>query len=379
MDRLARSFFLFLTVILCSFSVTPQILSAGPAPQAELESVLQKIENRHYRWVAIRAEVLLFFAASENSRAMCGGELIYQRLDERMSLSCVDSEKNLVFVFRTLDRRFDLYFPSQNTIYHGSIFDMEDSPEIESHLKPRDLYRALKPMAVNPKEAGVERTNSVITSLDVYGKKRDGKYLKRKLYLTPEGDVRGELFFNSDGKPVTEIQRYDFREIPADVGTFHSVIFPKKITVISPETKKGSAIFFARVQPLDSIDPLEFLLRVPEGTKEVFLDEKDPKLAFRQMELDRRSARSSEVGPVEKIAPEAVPVPEKPAQEIAPEPSPEPAAENPETSADADIAISEELSAPVPPSEPEFTAKTPPEQDSPPATPSDSAPLPAKT
>ena len=275
--RASRSFFgVFLFIVLLGFG---SLSWAETAPSAELEGILQKIESRHYRWIAIRADVLLFFAKTGDPNAMCGGELLYQRLDERMFLTCVDTRQELMFVFRTLDRRFDLYIPAQNTVYHGSIFDLEDSPDIESHLKARDLYRALKPMAVDPSRTKVERTNSAITSLDVYGRSEDEGTLVRKLYLTPEGDVRGELFYDSKKRPITEIQRYDFRELRGHVGSYDSIIFPKKITILSPETKKGSAIFFTRVTALDTIDPLEFILRVPPGTQEVFLDEKDPRLA----------------------------------------------------------------------------------------------------
>ena len=179
-----------------------------------------------------------------------------------------------MFEFRTLDRRFDLYLPSQKTLYHGSIFDLEGSPDIESHLKARDLYRALKPLAVDPRHAKIERNNSAITSLEVFSARNGEETLARKLLLTPEGDVRGEVYFDAAGRPATEIQRYDFREIPGRAGSFHSIIYPKKITVISPETQKGTALFFSKVTALDTIDPLEFRLRVPAGTKEVFLDEK---------------------------------------------------------------------------------------------------------
>ncbi|MFA7255081.1 MAG: hypothetical protein WC133_03155 [Candidatus Omnitrophota bacterium] len=274
-DRPARSFlWIFLLVFLLGFS---SISQAETAPNVELEGILQKIESRHYRWIAIRADVLLFFAKEGNPNAMCGGELLYQRLDERMLLTCVDARHEVMFVFRTLDRRFDLYLPAQNTVYHGSIFDLEDSPDIESHLKARDLYRALKPMAVDARRTKVERTNSAITSLDVYGRNKDSGTLMRKLYLTPEGDVRGELFYDSTGRPVTEIQRYDFQKLKARVGAYDSIIFPKKITITSPETKKGSAIFFTKVAALDSVDPLDFILRIPPGTKEIFLNERDPR------------------------------------------------------------------------------------------------------
>lgn len=315
------------------------------------------IESRHYRWVAIRADVLLFFAAAESSRAMCGGELLYQRLDERMFLSCVDPQKNLVFVFRTLDRRFDLYLPDQNTIYHGSIFDMEDSPDIESHLKPRDLYRALKPMAVDARHAKIERTNAVITSLDVYGKNGSRGYLARKLYLTPEGDVKGELFYNAAGRPVTEIQRFDFQEIPANIGSFRSIIFPKKVTLLSPETKKGSAIFFAKVKALDSVDPLEFLLRVPEGTKEVFLDEKDPKIALRQLLADKKSGLGA-VGPIEKVKTEekTPPATEEP-------PPPLTLDVNPDADFVADPSLSTEALPETPATEPAPEALSPQQEE----------------
>lgn len=241
-----------------------------------LEAILQKIESRHYRWVAIRAEVLLFFAVSGDSRAMCGGELLYQRLDERMLLPCVDSEKNLVFVFRTFDDRFDLYLPSQKTVYHGSIFDMEDSPDIESHLKPRDLYRALKPLAFDPEHTVIERHDTVGTTLNVYRDQEGGKSVTRRLYLTSEGDVLGEIYYDADERPLTQVQRYDFQEIPAKVGLFRSIFFPKKITILSPLTRKGSAIFFTNVKALDATSPLDFVLRVPQGTKEIFLKERTP-------------------------------------------------------------------------------------------------------
>ncbi len=355
-DRALRSF--FLTVLFASLLGLGPVSGAETAPDAELEGILQKIESRHYRWIAIRADVLLFFAKEGDPNAMCGGELLYQRLDERMFLTCVDTRQELMFAFRTLDRRFDLYLPAQNTVYHGSIFDLEDSPDIESHLKARDLYRALKPLAVDSRRTKVERTNSAITSLDVYGRNAAEGTLVRKLYLTPEGDVRGELFYDPKGRPVTEIQRYDFRELRGRVGSYDSVIFPKKITITSPETKKGSAIFFTRVSALDAINPMEFILRVPPGTKEVFLDEKDPR--YRPSKTSAEST-ATPVPPIKTVPvylaqPRKIPTAKKipvPAQkEKKPPKAPEPAAAPVSTSdittvspanADAGIALSDQL------------------------------------
>lgn len=302
MSRVVRIFFQILSVCLGLFLIPFSATAAEPASQSELEIILQKIESRYYRWIAIRADIILFFATAGNSRAMCGGELLYNRLDERMFLTCADSQKNLVFAFRTLDRRFDLYLPDQKTVYHGSIFDMEDSPEIESHLKPRDLYRALKPSAADPRHIEIGRNNLVITHLDVYTKKGDREYLSRKLYLTPEGDVRGELYFNAEGRIVTELQRYDFQNFGMSGRNAPSLIFPKKITLLSPETKKGTAIFFAKVSAVDPVDSLEFLLRVPEGTQEVFLEEKDPRFAIREHKISEKETPELETEKKKEVA-----------------------------------------------------------------------------
>jgi len=360
--RAARSFlFIVLCISLLSF---PFVSRAETAPNAELEGILRKIESRHYRWIAIRADVLLFFAKTGDPNAMCGGELLYQRLEERMFLTCVDTRQELLFIFRTFDRRFDLYLPAQNTVYHGSIFDMEDSPDIESHLKARDLYRALKPLAVDPRRTKVERTNSAITSLDVYGRNESEGDLIRKLYLTPEGDVRGEIFYAPDKRPVTEIQRYDFLEVRGRAGVYDSIIFPKKVTIMSPETKKGSAIFFSRVKALDTVDPLDFILRTPPGTKEVFLDEKDPRFQSSKSSAENPAAKPApsptEVPvylakpikvPAKKNAPAKItpetPKTQEPAHVSAPAPAPSPAplATVKEASADADLVVEEPRAA----------------------------------
>ncbi len=312
--------------LLCSllvgvfFALSVAVPSGQASAPPEVEELLHKIASRHYRWVALRADILLFFAGADHARAMCSGELLYHRLEERMFLSCVDTRDELVFAFRSFDRRFDLYLPSQQTVYHGTIFDLEDSPEIESHLQVRDLYRALKPLAVDPRRAKIDRANPALTSLDVYSQRDAKGALARKLYLSSEGDVLGEIFYDPKGRPETEIQRYDFREIPMRVGAFHSIIFPKKITILSSEKRKGSAIFFVALKALDDMDPMEFVLRVPQGTKEVFLDEKNPRFAARTPPPPKPSveaAKSVQSQPAPTAKPrKASPVPEKAPKQV---------------------------------------------------------------
>jgi hypothetical protein len=317
MGRRSRLFFLLFVLVLVFFSPSSGF-SAEASKKPELETLLNQIEYRHYRWVALRADVVLFFVSPGNvNQGMCGGELLYHRLDERMLLTCYDAEKNLVFAFRTLDRRFDLYIPSQNTLYHGSIFDLEDSPEVESHLKLIDLYRALKPGMFDPRRTEVSATSDIKISLDVFGGGGGEKYLSRKAYVTPSGDVVGELFFSLEGQTLTEIQRHDFQEINERVGSFTSIFFPKKITIVSPSTGKNTAIFFSKVKPLDAIETAQFLLRVRKGTQEVFLKERDPR--FTRMAIEAAKNKYLEKNPARKML----------GSEENPEPLEEAAAENP--------------------------------------------------
>ena len=80
-----------MALINCSTPITSSyangVLTLSGA--ADLDTILKQIENRHYRWVAFRSDVILFFVSPGNTgQAMCGGELIYERLDERMLLTC---------------------------------------------------------------------------------------------------------------------------------------------------------------------------------------------------------------------------------------------------------------------------------------------------
>src|SRR3989339_319300 len=67
-DRPTRS--IFWAVLLFSLLGFSSFVWAETAPNTELESILQKIESRHYRWIAIRADVLLFFAKAGDPNAL---------------------------------------------------------------------------------------------------------------------------------------------------------------------------------------------------------------------------------------------------------------------------------------------------------------------
>ena len=274
--RCGRFFSLLIIILTLAFPFAG--LQAETSPN-DLGTLLKLLEARNYRWIGIQSNVIFSFIAPGGSQAICGGELRYQRLDEKMLLVCSDQKGDLLFIFRTLDRRFDLYLPSQQTLYHGSIFDLQDSPEIESHLKLLDLYRALKPMTFNPRNAEIDNLTGATIILNIFSENAEPRYLTRKLYMTPQGDVIGEVYFSKEGKPVTEIRRQEILEIPTHHTAFPSIFFPKRVTLVSPETGKNTAILFSKVKSVDVIEDVDWLFPVPEGTREVFLQEKDPRFS----------------------------------------------------------------------------------------------------
>ena len=143
--------------------------------------VLEKIKTRNGYWNAYQGEVVLHFVTSENRQAVCEGTLTYQRLNEKMLLRCFNKAKQplvsrgspeesngqLLFILKTFDENYDLYQPATRAVYSGNIFDLENSRDIESHLKPLDLYRALKFFAVPEDAFEIEdsRGKSVLASV----------------------------------------------------------------------------------------------------------------------------------------------------------------------------------------------------------------------
>ncbi len=111
-------------------------------------SLLRLLHNRRGNWIALNGDLSLEFLTPQGKKVTCRAELVYQRLDEKILLKGFNEKNEPLFIFKTSDRNFELYLPLISEFYHGSIFDLEDSPEIQSHLKALDLYRALKPGGV---------------------------------------------------------------------------------------------------------------------------------------------------------------------------------------------------------------------------------------
>ena len=247
----------------------PTILAQSVvAPPHSLPEIIRKIENRRGGWIAMKAELSLHFLTSDHNTASCRAELVYQRLEEKILLKGFNAKNDLLFIFKTADRRFELFLPDRKTIYRGNIFELEDSPEIESHLKPLDLYRALKPMAIPLKNASVENWDGETVLLKINGE-RDGRpYLARRLVATEEGETQVETYYSFEEKPVLTIRRAEFKRV-------RSYFFPHRIKiedlgVQEPglERKPNETVFlFEKIDFMASVPDGEWYFPVEKGTE----------------------------------------------------------------------------------------------------------------
>lgn len=272
MRKASGRILLFLFFLLSAFLQTP-----GMSQNSDLNpnALARLIHNRRGNWIALKADLRLEFLTPQGKKITCRGKLVYHRLDEKIRLKGFNDKQELLFAFKTFDRNFELYLPLLAEDYQGSIFDLEDSPEIQSHLKALDLYRALKPgvIPVERMSATLEKDGGVLIKIT---KGKSGPALSRELTASRKGDVSREVFYSTDGTPATEIRRSDFKEIknkqsPAAVFPFRIEIEVYSKSAPAAGTKK-TILIFDRLELLSEIQDSEFALSVPEKTRRVNLE-----------------------------------------------------------------------------------------------------------
>jgi hypothetical protein len=195
--------------------------AAGP------DTLIRKMSLRQGSWTALNAAVELEFKTFSGNVARCSGTLVYSRLDEKTLLSCQGQNGNLVFALKTYDKDFELYLPSRQTLYRGSVFSLEDTPSIESHLKPLDLYRALKSVPFKPGDVVSIKEKNGNTEAVIQTQITRGRSKKRKVEVSAEGDILREAYAGFDGKTALIIKRLDFETMDGRSA------FPKKIVIKS--------------------------------------------------------------------------------------------------------------------------------------------------
>lgn len=161
--------------------------------------MVRKMEIRRGFWTSLHGFLHMNFSTPQGKSAQCMAELYYNRLEEEIILKGFRGDKELLFIFETNDRDFRLYLPKQKTLFHGTIFDMEDSPDIHSHLKALDLYRALKPGLLRAENTAATESDHGLTLLETP---------QRKVWVNITGDVLKESYSEKN-----TIERSNFKKI----------------------------------------------------------------------------------------------------------------------------------------------------------------------
>ncbi|MSR78131.1 MAG: hypothetical protein EXS63_07930 [Candidatus Omnitrophica bacterium] len=273
LPRLLRIFFLTLFFLHAHHS------AAWCAPD-QVKDLIQQLEKRQGDWIAFKAHITLEASRIANPPASCEGELAYERLNEKMMLLCVGTKKDLLFAFKSEDKTFQFYQPASGVLYHGSIFDLEDDPQMNSHIQPLQLYRALKLNSISGKNARIESRRGRELTLTVNGMSHQEPYLKRRLIMTASGDVPVETYYRPDGKVDVAITRRSFKiQKKQGLSGQESYVFPKKVTLEEPQKTEGNSshrktsLTFSRFEFNPEIAFKDWELPVPADTKRINVSE----------------------------------------------------------------------------------------------------------
>lgn len=243
-----------------------------PLPANEiqaLQSLASQVSARRGQWTGFRAEVKLHFLKNNEQAGACRGQMAYQRLEESILLHCFDAKNRLLFSFHTSDTSFQLYLPSHQAVYTGSIFDLESAAAIESHLNPLDLYRALKPMTFDVRTAQIEKENAGEITLRVFAKKKGLSRLSRKITLNRWRDMTEEIYYATDGQPDVGLRRLSFSNFPLGKEKGRTVPYPEKIVIESQREPKATVLFFEQVSFYPAMMLPDAIQNLPEGTRQI--------------------------------------------------------------------------------------------------------------
>ena len=219
-------------LLLFLFGLFAAISGASPAAASPLQDILRLVENHQGSWIAFKAHITFQTTAPAGRPASCGGGIAYEKLDERMMLLCVGSQKNLLFAFKSEDKNFEFYQPEAGTLYYGTIFDLEDAVNLSSGIQPLHLYRALKLSAIPEKKALVESRLPEQAVLAVKNQTRKIPYVKRTLWITQDGQVPREIYYFPDGKKEVTILKSEDQTLRGQgMGKTEQYLFPGKVTL----------------------------------------------------------------------------------------------------------------------------------------------------
>lgn len=260
-------------LILCltSFFFQPSLRAAFvDQDMVTVQSLLEQINDRKHAWLGLQTRVKMIFTTAQNKTASCDGVLTYLRLEEKIFLECRNAQGQPLFIFKTEDVRFEMYLPQQKKLFKGNIFDLEDNDEFNSHIKPFDLYRALKPLPLLADEITLDNFSGDLATLMVWANDENTDYVKRKVIASSSGQVLQEQFLNPDGAVEKEIMRASYKEVAANDGSRDTFFMPHDIRLTDHIENQETRLVFHQIKLIQTPPMLRWDLEIPSDT-EIFI------------------------------------------------------------------------------------------------------------
>lgn len=255
--------------------------SHAAEPKTILE-VKQATDNYFHNknWTPFAASIELAFYKQDVLKDACSGTLLFDPLKKKLMMECFGKLGQPVFVFRNDDSNFLLYLPGMRNAWQGDMFQLEYSPEFDSHLKPLDLYRAVSPEPFS--EDQVISAHGVSDGMEIEIEKpfENTRYLARRLILDGHGQVENETFLAPDRIETTVVTREDFKEMKNNFDSVNSrFYYATETTVIHPETGDKTILKMTNITLRENFPDDAWVVSMPEdvplnpidGGKPVFL------------------------------------------------------------------------------------------------------------
>jgi len=267
---MSRAVSFFIAILFLAAPGSLPVQAAQPLTIADgITPLLNKIEMQRYNWLGYKAEIKMRFTTRQGQTAACRGELTYYRLEERLLLQCYNSNKNTLFIFKTNDLDFDLFLPMQKTLYKGNIFDLEFSDNIDSHIKPYDLYRGLKPMLIPFDKVKLESQDKVLTTFLVMDNRHGKNFWGRRAQAeTAKGDVLAETYFDPAGQTELLIRRSDFKKVSGRGKISRDPLrFPFRVRLQNYKDNTETEILFLNLEVIKNPPEGDWRIVLPQGTQ----------------------------------------------------------------------------------------------------------------
>lgn len=237
-----QSFFALvsLPLVLCCSLLLPAVLQTASAAEPQTVLELKRATDTYFQnknWTSFAASIELSFYKQDELKSRCTGTLLFDPLKKKLMMECSGQLNQPVFIFRNDDLNFLIYLPGMRHAWQGDMFQLEYSPEFDSHLKPLDLYRAVSPEAFSEEQAISAYGMRDGMEIEIAKPYEGSHYMARRLLLDYNGQVQNETFFTPDGTETTVVTRENFKKINNKFDTVNSrFYYAEQTSVTHPET-----------------------------------------------------------------------------------------------------------------------------------------------